>query len=100
LAIVAGRSWCIATNWYCSIMIEQTMNSMGEGARRAARALALTTNEQRNKALSAAAGAIRRRQGEILAANAVDMSEGEESGLSTSMLDRLMLDVDRVEGIA
>jgi glutamate-5-semialdehyde dehydrogenase len=81
-------------------MIEQTMNSMGEGARRAARALALTTNEQRNKALSAAAGAIRRRQGEILAANAVDMSEGEESGLSTSMLDRLMLDVDRVEGMA
>jgi len=76
------------------------MNSMGEGARRAARALALTTNEQRNKALSAAAGAIRRRQGEILAANAVDMSEGEESGLSTSMLDRLMLDVDRVEGLS
>lgn len=76
------------------------MNSMGEGARRAARALALTTNEQRNQALSGAAGAIRRRQGEILAANAVDMSEGKERGLSTAMLDRLMLDADRVEGMA
>jgi glutamate-5-semialdehyde dehydrogenase len=81
-------------------MIEQTMNSMGEGARRAARALALTTNEQRNQALSGAADAIRRRLGEILAANAVDMSEGKERGLSTAMLDRLMLDADRVEGMA
>jgi len=76
------------------------MNSMGAGARRAARALALTTNDQRNKALAAAADAIRRRQGEILAANAVDMREGEEHGLSTAMLDRLMLDADRVEGMA
>ena len=76
------------------------MNSMGEGARRAARALALTTNEQRNQALSGAADAIRRRLGEILAANAVDMSEGKERGLSTAMLDRLMLDADRVEGMA
>ena len=76
------------------------MNSMGEGARRAARALALTTEELRNKALSGAADAIRRRQGEILAANAVDMSEGEERGLSMAMLDRLMLDADRVEGLA
>jgi glutamate-5-semialdehyde dehydrogenase len=81
-------------------MIEQTMNPMGEGARRAARTLALTTNDERNKALAAAADAIRRRQGEILAANIVDMSEGEERGLSTAMLDRLMLDADRVEGMA
>ena len=76
------------------------MNSMGAAARRAARALALTTNEQRNKALAAAADAIRRRQGEILAANAVDMSEADERGLSSAMLDRLMLDADRVEGMA
>lgn len=76
------------------------MNSMGEGARRAARALALTCNEQRDKALIAAADALRRRQGEILAANAVDMSEGGERGLSAAMLDRLMLDADRVEGMA
>jgi glutamate-5-semialdehyde dehydrogenase len=81
-------------------MIEQMMKAMGEGARRAACALALTGNEQRNKALRAAAEALRRRQGEILAANAVDMSEGEERGLSAAMLDRLMLDEDRVEGMA
>ena len=81
-------------------MIESTMNAMGEGARRAARALALTSGEQRNQALHAAAAAIRKRSGVILAANAVDMSEGEETGLSGAMLDRLMLDKQRVEAMA
>ncbi len=81
-------------------MIESTMNAMGEGARRAARALALTCGEQRNEALLAAAAALRKRQGEILAANAIDMREGEERGLTKAMLDRLMLDADRVEAMA
>jgi glutamate-5-semialdehyde dehydrogenase len=60
----------------------------------------LTSGEQRNKALQAAAKAIRKRRGEILAANAIDMSEGEDSGLTRAMLDRLMLDADRVEAMA
>lgn len=81
-------------------MIDSTMNAMGEGARRAARALALTTDSQRNEALLAAAAAIRKRSGEILAANAIDMSEGEERGLTGAMLDRLMLDADRVAAMA
>jgi len=81
-------------------MIENTMNAMGAGARRAARALALSSEEQRNKALLASASAIRKRRGEILAANAVDMSEGEEQGLTKAMLDRLLLDADRVEAMA
>jgi glutamate-5-semialdehyde dehydrogenase len=81
-------------------MIENTMNAMGQGARRAARALALTSGGQRNEALQAAATALRKRQGEILAANAIDMSEGEERGLTKAMLDRLMLDADRVEAMA
>jgi glutamate-5-semialdehyde dehydrogenase len=87
-------------NWYCLDMIDDTMNAMGRGARRAARALALTSGEQRNAALLAAAAAIRKRSGEILAANAIDMSEGEERGLTGAMLDRLMLDSDRVEAMA
>ena len=81
-------------------MIEATMTAIGKGARRAARALALADNGARNSALLAAADAIRRRRGEILAANQVDMSEGAERGLSKSMLDRLMLDDDRVEAMA
>ena len=81
-------------------MIDEMMNDLGENARRAARGLALAGDGQRNKALHAAADAIRRRQGEILAANKTDMSEAEERGLTSAMLDRLMLDAERVEGMA
>jgi len=73
---------------------------MGATARRAAAALARTSETERNTALQAAAAAIRRRSGEILAANAVDMGEAEERGLSGPMLDRLLLDAERVEGMA
>ena len=76
------------------------MTAIGEGARRAARALAQTDNDTRNAALQAAADAIRRRRGEILAANRVDMDEGAGRGLSGAMLDRLMLDDDRVAAMA
>ena len=81
-------------------MIANTMNSMGVGARRAAAALALTSGADRNSALLSAAAAIRKRGGEILAANAIDMTEAEEQGLSGPMLDRLMLDVERVDSMA
>ncbi|NIL94381.1 MAG: glutamate-5-semialdehyde dehydrogenase [Woeseiaceae bacterium] len=76
------------------------MNALGVNARRAARGLAVTSEKQRNDALHAAADAIRRRKGEILAANSTDMSEGEERGLAGAMLDRLMLDGERVEAMA
>ena len=76
------------------------MSAIGKGARRAARSLALADNDARNAALRAAADAIRRRRGEILAANLVDMAEGGERGLSKAMLDRLLLDDDRVEAMA
>ena len=81
-------------------MIANTMNLMGVGARRAAAALALTSGADRNSALLAAAAAIRKRGGEILAANAIDMTEAEEQGLSGPMLDRLMLDAERVDSMA
>jgi len=81
-------------------MIANTMNSMGAGARRAAAALARTSETERNNALLAAAAAIRKRSGEILAANAIDMSEAEERGLSGPMLDRLLLDAERIESMA
>jgi len=81
-------------------MIANTMNSMGAGARRAAAALARTSETERNKALLAAAAVIRKRSGEILAANAIDMSEAEDRGLSGPMLDRLLLDAERIEGMA
>jgi glutamate-5-semialdehyde dehydrogenase len=39
-------------------------------------------------------------RGDILAANAVDMEAGRQRGLSAAMLDRLMLDDERIDGMA
>ncbi len=80
--------------------IADMMKPMGEAARRAAAALAMSGNDDRNRALNVAAATIRNRSGEILAANAKDMQPAQERGLSDAMLDRLMLDADRIEGMA
>ena len=80
--------------------IPEIMIAMGVAARRAVATLGLTGDDQRNAALKAAAAALRERSAGILAANAKDMAAGRDRGLSTAMLDRLMLDANRIEGIA
>jgi glutamate-5-semialdehyde dehydrogenase len=80
--------------------IAATMTSLGKAARRAATELAMTSGEQRNTALAAAAAALRAHAASILEANARDMEAARERGLSGAMLDRLMLDDDRVEAMA
>ena len=80
--------------------IATTMRELGRAARIAAGQLAVTTNEMRNEALSAAAMALRDRNDEIIAANERDMRAARERGLSEAMLDRLMLDAARIEGMA
>jgi len=80
--------------------IEQTMSAMGVAARRAVAMLGKSGNDDRNRALQAAADAIRQNSRSIQAANARDMAAGEGRGLSAALLDRLMLDADRIEGMA
>ena len=80
--------------------VADMMAALGVAARRAAAHLATTDEETRNDALHAAAKALREHCSEILAANAKDMAKGKERGLSDAMLDRLMLDADRVEAMA
>lgn len=76
------------------------MDPLGQAARRASRTLALTSNEHRNQALHAMAQAVRDRVDEILEANRMDTGDSEKRGLSAAMLDRLMLDDDRIESMA
>jgi len=80
--------------------IAEIMDPIGISARRAAAVLALSSNDDRNRALRACAAAIRSQCDQLLDANAIDMREGKEHGLSDAMLDRLMLDADRVESMA
>ncbi len=73
------------------------LREMGQRARAAARVLATTSSEQKNKALTEAAALLESRLDEVLAANALDMAAA--SGLSAAMRDRLLLTADRIAGI-
>ena len=54
----------------------------------------------KNEVLLAAAKELVARTEEIIAANQRDIEAGREAGLTDSLIDRLALDADRVEGIA
>jgi glutamate-5-semialdehyde dehydrogenase len=80
--------------------IAAAMADIGRGARAAARVLALAPTEQKDRALSAMAAAVRAEVPRILAANTEDMAEARASGLTGAALDRLALDPARVEAMA
>ena len=79
---------------------EALMAALGRKARAAARPLAIATAERKHAALIAMAETLLRRQDAVLAANAIDMSNGEEAGLSPALLDRLKLTSSRVRDMA
>jgi glutamate-5-semialdehyde dehydrogenase len=76
------------------------MAGIGRRARKSARALSLAGTFTKDTALNAMADALERQMPAILAANAIDMKNAEEAGLSPSMQDRLRLDETRIAGIA
>ena len=76
------------------------IDRLGRQAKEAARHLALTSAEAKEKALRAAAAALRCRTAKLLAANAVDVAAAQEKNLSTASIDRLKLDPDRIEAMA
>lgn len=77
-----------------------TMADIGRRARTAARPLAIAATAAKNAALTAMAEAIVARERDILDANAIDVSNGQESGLSASFMDRLKLDPARIRAMA
>ena len=80
--------------------IPALMADIGARAKAAAATLAFAPAEAKQKALEAAADAIEARADQIGAANARDMAFGREKGLSDAMLDRLMLDEERIRSMA
>ncbi|WP_231486467.1 glutamate-5-semialdehyde dehydrogenase [Candidatus Blastococcus massiliensis] len=69
-------------------------------ARSAARVLRTVPTDAKDAALAAMAEALVERADEILAANAADVGAAREAGTSEAILDRLRLDVGRIEGVA
>jgi len=76
------------------------LEEKGKAAKAASRKLAFLSTEVKNKALLNIAEALIDKQDEILTANKIDYKEAKASGMSESMLDRLMLSPSRLEGIA
>jgi len=79
--------------------IDGMMDIIGMQAKAAAARLAYASSEQKEEALMLAADAVQRQSAEIIAANAEDLAFGRDKGLSDPMMDRLMLDSDRIRGI-
>ncbi len=79
--------------------ITSMMTEIGRRARAAAKDLAFAPAAAKEKALLAAADACWDRRAEIVAANEKDMAFGRDKGLSPAMMDRLMLNEDRIKGM-
>lgn len=71
-----------------------------ENARVAARSLALVTTTQKNAALEAIAVGLEDTIPDIVSANQEDLVRGKESGLDDGLLDRLLLNEERIRGLA
>ena len=71
-----------------------------KAAKAASKKLAYLSTSIKNKALLAIADELVAKEKDILAANRLDYAKGEKSGMSTAMLDRLLLNTERIKGMA
>ena len=73
---------------------------MGQAAQQAAFELATAATEQKNRALAVIADELEANQEVILAANAKDIAAAKEAGMTDALVDRLLLNAERLAGIA
>ena len=76
------------------------LTAKGLAARAAARHLARLSTGVKDRALLNIADALKTREAEVLEANRRDLQSGKEAGLSDAMLERLLLNSERLEGMA
>jgi glutamate-5-semialdehyde dehydrogenase len=69
-------------------------------AKKASKVLARLSTQTKNKALHSIADALIAKQDDIIKANKLDCSDAKKSGMDSAMLDRLMLNPDRIKGMA
>lgn len=77
-------------------MLEQ----LGVNAKRAKTILTSADTEKKNKALIEISNALISKTDEILAANKIDIENGRKAGLNPGLIDRLMLNEDRIKDMA
>lgn len=79
--------------------IPAVMADIGVRARAASKTLASASADAKTAALMQAADAVWAARDSIIAANGKDMEFGRNKGLSTAMLDRLLLNEERIQGM-
>ncbi|WP_430884680.1 glutamate-5-semialdehyde dehydrogenase [Fusibacter sp. JL216-2] len=75
------------------------IREMAKQARGASRKLAVLGTKEKNQILEAMAVALDARKKEIFDANALDVAAGRENGLSSAMIDRLIINEERLIGM-
>ena len=81
-------------------MENKYLETLGKNAVAAAPILTALDTVKKNQGLEAVAKALVKRSEEILAANAIDMENARKNNMKESLQDRLLLTVDRIEGMA
>ena len=76
------------------------LTAIGAAAKGAARRLAFATTDAKNRALEAIACGLLEQEGPILEAADADYADAKAAGLSEAMLDRLLLNHQRLERMA
>lgn len=79
--------------------LESYMNQIGQQARAASRLLAKASTQQKNMALFAMAKALEDARPRLIEANSKDMEKGRVKGLDDALLDRLLLNDARIDGM-
>lgn len=80
--------------------VNDMLEQLGKNAKKAAGALTVADTQTKNAALLEISKALISRADEIIAANHTDLENGRKAGLNDGLLDRLMLNAERVKGIA
>ena len=80
--------------------IYNEIKALCQGAKEASYTLANKSGAERNNALLKIAQALRDNSAAIIEANKIDLSKAKENGIAEAMLDRLMLNEQRVEALA
>ena len=76
------------------------MEELGKRSKAASASLGIMSQEQRNQGLLCAAEMLEKSAGFLLEENQKDILNAKAQGMKESLIDRLMLTTDRIQGIA
>jgi len=76
------------------------MKKIGQQAQQASYTLAQANTAQKNNLLTLIAQGLREQQSGVLAANAIDIMAAQQAGLDESLIDRLLLNNERLNAMA